>query len=326
MNEGAYEGNIPNKQGRNERASKVIQINDRARDEMKVEHKTAEDGDYMTLGDVDASCDVNGMTEKKEGVYEGKRRNCNNAKGIRTRKGTMNMGHGVTYSGNDRKMIINECTYEGLKLNCDNVNVGRPNAQTESTEANTSSTRNCSNADLTIAAHHDNQTSEDNTNQNSSGTEDEIDPEPNNSMTPNSTEERQNRSQVAVEEESLDDSATEKNTYNDRSDSGTNQNIKILSWNVEGLTDKLDQEETCEFLNTFDILCLGETFTGANFNCSIKFEDYIPLQSPAKRFSRLGRVSGGGNSINKEETRTIYSHNRHTDGKYTGGKNRQGVA
>ena len=69
--------------------------------------------------------------------------------------------------------------------------------------------------------------------------------------------------------------------------------IKILSWNVENLFDKLNEDDFCNFLLSFDLLCLSETFTYASFDFTTKFQDYTHLHCPAKKISRLGRPSGG---------------------------------
>ena len=69
--------------------------------------------------------------------------------------------------------------------------------------------------------------------------------------------------------------------------------IKLGFWNVEGLFEKLNLDGLCEFMRTFDILGLGETFTLPGFDFSLKFPDYFALHCPAKKYSKLGRPSGG---------------------------------
>ena len=69
--------------------------------------------------------------------------------------------------------------------------------------------------------------------------------------------------------------------------------INWLCWNVEGLLEKINTDDFLEFLKKFDILVLGETFTLPSFNFEIKFDEYFHLHSPAKKYNRLGRPSGG---------------------------------
>ena len=69
--------------------------------------------------------------------------------------------------------------------------------------------------------------------------------------------------------------------------------IRWMAWNSEGLFEKLSLNGVCEYINSFDIVCLGETFTFSSFDFSIKFGDYIPLHSSAKKFNIRGRPSGG---------------------------------
>ena len=69
--------------------------------------------------------------------------------------------------------------------------------------------------------------------------------------------------------------------------------ISCLNWNVEGLLEKINTDDFLEFLKTFDILVLGETFTLPTFNFDIKFTEYFHFHSPAKKYNRLGRPSGG---------------------------------
>ena len=69
--------------------------------------------------------------------------------------------------------------------------------------------------------------------------------------------------------------------------------VSCLCWNIEGLLEKINTDDFLEFLQKFDILILGETFTLPSFNFDIKFADYFHLHSPAKKYNRLGRPSGG---------------------------------
>ena len=69
--------------------------------------------------------------------------------------------------------------------------------------------------------------------------------------------------------------------------------IKFGFWNVEGLYEKLHLNDLCDFIGTFDIIGLGETFTLPGFDFSLKFPDYFALHCPATKYSKLGRPSGG---------------------------------
>ena len=62
---------------------------------------------------------------------------------------------------------------------------------------------------------------------------------------------------------------------------------------MEGLYEKLSLDGLCEFIQTFDILGLGETFTLPGFDFNIKFPDFFALHCPATKYSKMGRPSGG---------------------------------
>ena len=72
-----------------------------------------------------------------------------------------------------------------------------------------------------------------------------------------------------------------------------NGSLRFLNWNIGGLLDKICLDGFCDFINTFDIVGLGETFTNMRFDFSIKFNDFIVKHCPAENFSHLGRPSGG---------------------------------
>ena len=57
--------------------------------------------------------------------------------------------------------------------------------------------------------------------------------------------------------------------------------------------DKLGLDGFCDFIKSYDIIGLGETFTNTNFDFSIKFKDFVIKHCPAENFSHLGRPSGG---------------------------------
>ena len=74
---------------------------------------------------------------------------------------------------------------------------------------------------------------------------------------------------------------------------GSAGEIRALSWNLESLFDKISLPGVSEFVGTFDVACLSETFTLPNFDFSIKFENFIATHWPAEKFTQLGRPSGG---------------------------------
>ena len=74
---------------------------------------------------------------------------------------------------------------------------------------------------------------------------------------------------------------------------GVRKQIRLSAWNSEGLFEKLGLNGVCDYISSFDIACLGETFTYSTFDFSIKFGDYIALHNPAKKFNFRGRPSGG---------------------------------
>ena len=98
----------------------------------------------------------------------------------------------------------------------------------------------------------------------------------------------------------LDNSSSENASLNDIKSEGLNDipgsragGIKALAWNLESLFDKIGLPGVCDFIGTFDVACLGETFTLPGFDFSIKFEDFIAVHWPAEKFTDLGRPSGG---------------------------------
>ena len=112
----------------------------------------------------------------------------------------------------------------------------------------------------------------------------------------NRREERTNRSENITSE---DDNMREE----EDKDNVRKKCIKFMSWNAEGILDKINQGDVQDFFEKFDILCITETFTSKNFNFDIKFRDYIPLHSPGQKLTRLGRISGGVIILIKKELR-----------------------
>ena len=89
---------------------------------------------------------------------------------------------------------------------------------------------------------------------------------------------------------SLDSSTSNDNTTHIQD---KESDIRCGFWNVEGLYEKLHLQDLCEFIASFDIIGLGETFTLKNFDFSIKFPNHFALHCPATKYSKYGRPSGG---------------------------------
>jgi exonuclease III len=79
---------------------------------------------------------------------------------------------------------------------------------------------------------------------------------------------------------------------------------------------KLGDTSFVNFINTFDFVCLTETFVGDFFDYSVIFPNFIKFSAPAKKISRQGRHSGGvlvliKNNLSKfvKEIKLDYSSN-----------------
>ena len=66
-----------------------------------------------------------------------------------------------------------------------------------------------------------------------------------------------------------------------------------MCWNIEGFVTKVSEPGFLEYLHGFDVCCLTETFTAANFDFRNVQEDYTVLHSPGVKLSKQGRLSGG---------------------------------
>ena len=71
------------------------------------------------------------------------------------------------------------------------------------------------------------------------------------------------------------------------------QNVRLVSWNVNGLSSKLPETGFTEYLYSFDICCLTETFSSPTFDFSVYFDGYEILHSPGIKLSFQGRCCGG---------------------------------
>ena len=58
---------------------------------------------------------------------------------------------------------------------------------------------------------------------------------------------------------------------------------------MNGLFAKLSDSDFVEYVTSFDVCVLSETFTLPSFDFSIYFNDFIILHSPAVKLSRMGR-------------------------------------
>ena len=72
----------------------------------------------------------------------------------------------------------------------------------------------------------------------------------------------------------------------------THADIRLLSWNVDGLISKLSDSEFINYLSRFNFVCLTETFV-EYFDATSHFPDYNCYVSPARKLSYQGRRSGG---------------------------------
>ena len=72
----------------------------------------------------------------------------------------------------------------------------------------------------------------------------------------------------------------------------THSPFRILNLNIGGLAAKLVSNDIIDYLNTFDLICLTETFVNKRFKITA-LKDFIFFIAPAKKLSRHGRCSGG---------------------------------
>lgn len=68
--------------------------------------------------------------------------------------------------------------------------------------------------------------------------------------------------------------------------------LRILNWNIEGLTRKLSEADFMQYVTSFDIACFTETFL--EFRTPLDcFSDFVQFLSPAVKVSRQARGCGG---------------------------------
>ena len=66
---------------------------------------------------------------------------------------------------------------------------------------------------------------------------------------------------------------------------------RILNLNIGGLAAKLVSNDFIDYLNTFDLICLTETFVDEGFEITA-LKEFIIFIAPANKLSRQGRRSG----------------------------------
>lgn len=68
-----------------------------------------------------------------------------------------------------------------------------------------------------------------------------------------------------------------------------NTYLRIVSWNVEGLTSKLNFDDFVKYVCNFEIVCLLETSSVNENEISSIFKDYLCFKIDALKHKKLGR-------------------------------------
>ena len=68
--------------------------------------------------------------------------------------------------------------------------------------------------------------------------------------------------------------------------------IAALSYNIAGLLPKLDNVAFVNYIPSFDLVCLTETYVASEFQSNL-FKDFGVFVAKAKKLSYHGRYSGG---------------------------------
>ena len=90
------------------------------------------------------------------------------------------------------------------------------------------------------------------------------------------------------------------------------KDLKIGTWNVEGLLNRLDSSDFVSFfLKSFDICCLSETFIDMNFSVK-KLSEYSFVSSFARKLSLRGRKSGGVTACFRKKFLNLIKQGRST--------------
>ena len=70
-----------------------------------------------------------------------------------------------------------------------------------------------------------------------------------------------------------------------------NRRLSIVTWNVNGLSEKLKDDEFIRIISNNDMICLTETWTSVQSN--IKLKGYKSVHRIRHKNRRKGRRSGG---------------------------------
>ena len=98
-------------------------------------------------------------------------------------------------------------------------------------------------------------------------------------------------------------------SFPDESDGNENKSVlSFLHWNVQGLLSKLEDVDFVQFVSSFDIVCLVETFL-EKFQSSV-FTNFKPFVEPAVKLSRHGRCSGGIICLVRKSLLPYIKHNK----------------
>ena len=68
--------------------------------------------------------------------------------------------------------------------------------------------------------------------------------------------------------------------------------LRILSYNIAGLLPKLDNVAFVNYITSFDLVCLTETYVASEFQSNL-FKDFGVFVAKAKKLSYHRRYSGG---------------------------------
>lgn len=73
----------------------------------------------------------------------------------------------------------------------------------------------------------------------------------------------------------------------------SDDSLTFLTWNVDGLWTKLMDPDFLDYVSSFDVVCLCETFLNSKFSPPEKWSNFFPFCCPAAKLSHHGRSSGG---------------------------------
>ena len=81
----------------------------------------------------------------------------------------------------------------------------------------------------------------------------------------------------------------------------------FLNFNINGLLQKLDNNDLMQFITSYDFICLTETFIAFDFESNV-FSDYMIFTSKAKKLSSHGRYSGGVIAMVNKKYKDLVHH------------------